>query len=125
MSTVIIETKPVGAGIIESGSNTNGAWIKYGDGTMECWGSWLSTTGAAGGQLNWYGTTSGMTYYRALTVTFPKSFLTGTTPKVVSSSATVASLETLSSSGFVNSIRYNVDPVGLDVCWHAIGRWKA
>jgi hypothetical protein len=27
----------IGAGIIESGSNTNGSWIKYSDGTMECW----------------------------------------------------------------------------------------
>jgi len=35
--TTVPELVDLGAGIIESGSNANGSYIKYSDGTMECW----------------------------------------------------------------------------------------
>ncbi|MBA4274031.1 MAG: hypothetical protein C0436_00095 [Alphaproteobacteria bacterium] len=40
-----------GAGIIESGSNSNGSYVKFSDGTMECWGTYtviFSNTVTAG-----------------------------------------------------------------------------
>lgn len=50
------------AGIVESGSNDNGSWVKYADGTMEQWGS-ATFTGAETG-------TTG-SYKR---ITFPQAF---------------------------------------------------
>jgi hypothetical protein len=36
-----------GAGIVESGSNSNGSWIKFDDGTMEQWVSLAATNGSS------------------------------------------------------------------------------
>lgn len=55
--------------VLETGSNSNGRWIKYGDGTMECFGQINVTatlTSTWGGQF-----TSGLTY---ITLTYPQTF---------------------------------------------------
>lgn len=57
--------------IIDSGSNSNGKWIKFGDGTMICWNKIYAT----GNQLG-FTTNYGSIYYpdTAITWTYPISF---------------------------------------------------
>ena len=53
-----------GAGIVESGSNSNGSWIKFADGTMECWyvsSNLLTTNGGSAPPI----------YYNNASFTFP------------------------------------------------------
>ena len=54
--------------IVDSGSNANGEWVKYGNGTMICWHE-VNLTHASGNSLNtvWV---------------FPQPFLSGTEPDV-------------------------------------------
>lgn len=65
-----------GCGIVESGSNSNGNYRKFSDGTMVCYynDATLRTASSASGNI-----------YRAavVTYTFPEAFLTGTVPTVV------------------------------------------
>lgn len=57
--------------IVESGSNENGSWIKWDDGTMVCYGTWsigsFTTGGNAIGSL-WYGDIK-------IWHSFPKTFI--------------------------------------------------
>lgn len=57
--------------IIESGSNDNGEWIKYGDGTMICYGTWSIGPFTTGGN------SIGSLYYGDINVwhSFPKEFI--------------------------------------------------
>ena len=65
--------------IVESGSNTNGNWIKYSDGTMICSFSRELT----GNEKN-FNTQYGNIYYTGsdITWTFPQQFLANTSPIV-------------------------------------------
>lgn len=55
-------------GIVESGSNENGTWIKYADGRMECEGQVYFSVGAF---IAW-----GASYYSpVISLSFPKSFI--------------------------------------------------
>lgn len=64
-----------GFGIVESGSNSNGSYIKFSDRTMICWGNSaasVTTTNA-----------NGNVFYKSATVTFPAEFV-GADPTVIS-----------------------------------------
>lgn len=50
-------------GVVESGSNANGSWVKYDDGRMECWGTGVFPNG---------GTYENDSY---VTVNFPQTFV--------------------------------------------------
>ena len=59
--------------IIESGSNDNGRWIKYSDGTMICYASVLR-------EINFYSSGSSYTGETTSKITFPQQF--AETPRV-------------------------------------------
>ena len=54
------------SGIYDSGSNTNGNWIRYIDGTMECWGNYSFTVPAIA---------TNVSNSSAITPTFPMAFI--------------------------------------------------
>lgn len=55
--------------IIDSGSNSDGKWIKYSDGNMICWGSKYSTS------MTW--SAWGSIYAGEISITFPQPFTGG------------------------------------------------
>jgi hypothetical protein len=118
----------IGAGIIESGSNANGSYIKYSDGTMVQWGAVTTTTGSAASNL--YGTTSGGTYYAAAGRTFPTPFISQPlissaliSPAAVGYTSNIGSLTASTFSGIVGSGPDNNATVVFT--YVAIGRWRA
>jgi hypothetical protein len=108
----------LGAGIIESGSNANGRYIKYSDGTMECWGVESSTEDTT-------------TNVKTITATFPVAFIAA---PHVSYSLRQSSTSTYSSSLVISAITTTTATLTfkLDIAisrtwhrhWHSIGRWR-
>jgi len=116
-------------GIVESGSNSNGSWIKYSDGTMMQWGK-----GPAGVPISTNTVTSNptVTYYHShsVVVSFPVSFINNNS--VVTWSCGQGSYPTpyyahsISTTGFsyyVSSLMAN-DSMSAGIHWEAKGRWK-
>ena len=62
---------PTGA-IMEAGSNANGQYVKYADGTMICTHAFSVT--AETGVANAFGTTAGTMYFKDTTWTYPAAF---------------------------------------------------
>lgn len=108
----------------ESGSNENGNWIKYSDGTMICWNH-IEVTDQA------IDTTYGSLYQGSRTISFPVAF--NSTPSVhcslfhwgtsaswgcvVGANTTAATIRGLDiSSRATGTI--------CEISWQAIGRWK-
>lgn len=111
--------------IIESGSNANGNYVKYADGTMVCYGTKSGT-----GTLADYWTT--FKKIEGITTTFPVAFVS--TPSITISSISAQSnnifsvgIDASSSSSFNALI---LKPSGSSnqnyaFGWIAVGRWKA
>ncbi len=126
-SSFISNTLASGA-IIERGSNANGEYIKYVDGTMICKASHANTT--SGSASNRYGTGSGTTYFNATTRTFPVAFVD--TPKVsvtvndtpVGGIVPYAYADIVSSSTVAVMVLYYQNGVSIPYDYIAIGRWK-
>lgn len=101
---------------IQSGSNSNGSWIKWPDGTMECWGQVSGTSDSSG----------------YLTVTFPVAFATTPAAFLVSgvSGSGVVERGSLTATqgkvGFRSYINgdFLANQASRAAAWHAIGRWK-
>lgn len=118
---------------IESGSNENGNWIKYSDGTMICWnvisGSIFDCTQSAGNGRYYY-TDTNNDVENSKRWTYPVEFKSGTLPAVsigVSSSAyTVSSVGGVTASWCIGYCVTSYPVDGIEFNWHfiAIGRWK-
>ena len=114
-------------GVVESGSNDNGSWIKYSDGTMICYHSILKSNVAFNKN------TSGTYYFinenykHLYDWTYPQQFIG--VPKVIA---------TVSSSGYVNACCGNITRTetrvlsttnynaSINITFNivAIGKWK-
>lgn len=100
-----------------SGSNSNGSWIKYGDGTMEAWGCFTAIGG-------------GTSYTIIMPVYFYITGAYGTgTPFLGISKSQVPSVGTggyldMWQEGSANQLYYRSQYAQLTY-WHVIGRWKA
>lgn len=110
---------PTGA-IIERGSNANGEYVRYADGTQICWGVSFMTTDTA------YGTT-GLYYsvYPALT-TLPASFVDASyriTAAATSTNILPGGAVPDSGSAFRITGMYSANASVIGVHWMAIGRW--
>lgn len=112
----------------ESGSNENGHYIKFNDGTMICWGRVIANNITA---------TVPMTYggYRSsgITLTFPATFHPSGGVPVVShyaSNPNVIGRVNYSSTNFSSAhfIIQTIQPIdtGIDlvICFSVVGRWK-
>lgn len=117
-------------GIIDSGSNANGNYIKYVDGTMICTGAYELPSGHKN-----FNKPYGSVYYTDLTetISFPMSFIS--VPNVVPSfyvqggvgaGLTIRSAPTTSQFAvyphYANS--FNFESSTLKIYYIAIGRWK-
>ena len=110
--------------IIESGSNENGNWIKYSDGTMICYQSFTCNVN--------YSTKYGSGYYAEITneiKSFPVSFIE--TPKVsvglvtnygIGCALRDTNTEKCATNIFVYTFASRTDTITLNII--AIGKWK-
>ncbi len=112
-------------GVVDSGSNSNGSYVKYADGTMECSGispGSLATT-----------TQGGAVFHSALVgFTFPIPFV-GNVPRIMPGVLTTtnyyswAAMEGNVSANLTGTAFRLVSPVNNAtgyICYLAIGRWK-
>jgi hypothetical protein len=117
----------LGAGIIESGSNANGSYLKFSDGTLIQWGRKLTATLNVPIDNN-FGNTSGRSYYNGENdiVYFPISFIDTNYSVNLSSSgqALTSTVRQANTMGRVYVIKGVALPASY-IDWVAIGRWKA
>jgi hypothetical protein len=112
-----------GQGIVETGSNSNGNWIKFDNGTMMQWGSNTnsSATSFADG-----------VYSKQHNFNLPASFISTSYSITASASPGSSSYSwvyapqviTTSQAGCYMWSNYNYGSAPVGVLWQAIGRWK-
>lgn len=113
----------MGSAIIERGSNANGEWVRWEDGTQVCYATLSNIT------PSWIGAPGWITQEN---VTFPAAFIS--VPKIlgqtldglVSSRATFVGNITATATGAVISVRAisSDNQTGFSITYLAIGRWK-
>lgn len=107
--------------ITDSGSNTNGNYIKFQDGTLIQWGR-KNLPSVSFTQL-----TTGICYSAAQSITYPTAFIANPSSSVMSRTRNLSWIINVSSSttalGFyvVNS---NSGSTDADIEWMAVGRWQ-
>lgn len=99
------------------GSNTNGNWVKYPDGTMICWGAKTVSTNSSGGRFGYYGSAS---------ATFPQTF--SSIPNVATNyyKSPVywnSSAPSVTASGCTVALAGDTNATNT-VTYIAVGRWK-
>lgn len=110
---------PTGA-IIERGSNANGEFTKFADGTMLCWRNSISLACNTAVSNN-FGTTSGTMYRDDTALTFPATFVG--LPTVICSGAHLAyQIVTFSATGFTYRPIHTVSGA-VQGAYLATGRW--
>jgi hypothetical protein len=118
----------IGQGIVESGSNSNGYYVKYNDGTLICY-RYIGTPAS----LNVIGQRDA-NYYGSLTGTFPCAFYS--IPAVSANYdhnqgffLEASHIWGITTTGFnveVDCYTYSLTAAMVnDMTWYAIGRWKA
>ena len=120
-STTPTSYTPFAGYIVESGSNDNGSWVKYSDGTMICYGN-KDIADVSFTQL-----VAGINYSDTQTITFPQSFIDNPSTSISCKSSNIAwsSNVVSSTSSFTFDILHS-NNITRDIhCeWQAIGRWK-
>jgi len=107
--------------VVQYGSNTNGAYLKFGNGVMIAWNTFTHSTLGSTSNNN-IGTYGWSFYYGNDAVTFPIAFIAA--PTIVASCyAGVANVYNPTASGFDASI-YGHSTIAREYNWLAIGRWK-
>jgi|SRR5690554_2060044 len=113
--------------IEDSGSNANGSWVKFGDGTMICWGTASFTTSMSppsGSSISNTGNL-GIDLPQTFTIT-PKAFfqVTGesTVPNAFILSANSPNTTTIVRMRLASILPRDTETFYVD--WRAIGRWK-
>jgi len=113
----------LGAGIIETGSNSNGTWIKFSDGTMMCYGSFIT---AGNGGTDYTG-------YRTYPVTFTTKpdYTIGNAWSGYHGATIVSANQIALVNDWTDKFFYAVRFIGATSSsynivynWTAIGRWK-
>lgn len=113
--------------ITDSGSNTNGNYIKLQDGTLIQWGETTATTGT--NSLNRGGVT--VYYSDSVTQNFPISFIDNTSsihPQINGGAGTSAGLNFIYTVMYANRVAITLESTNSSysrtIRWLAIGRWK-
>ncbi len=110
--------------IIERGSNANGEYVKFADGTLICFG--VRSASPVTSASNAFGSTSGISYFQSINVTFPHSF--SNTPDVdansnIAAAGSTAKAQSISSSSFTMIVTTSVNTQSGSAGFMAIGRW--
>lgn len=112
---------PTGA-IIERGSNANGDYVKYADGTMLCWGT-VTGTPTTGPYSSSWGT---QIYYMQGTITLPAAMI-GTTYATFGHATARGALSLIgwikTTAGFTYELVHPVSGSSVTAQWFAVGRW--
>jgi hypothetical protein len=115
-------------GISASGSNANGDYVQFADGTQICWGTFsgtLDVTTAGGGAFRNGSTTA--------VVTFPSAFIsaprvTGGGTGTLSSSDVIIAVSTSTVSATTAQLLLwrmaSATAIAVAIQWVAVGRWK-
>jgi len=110
-------------GIVDSGSNANGSYVKYADGTMECWG--ISTNAVA------VNTAGGSVFHSSVAVGFNFAVAFSNVPSISPSAITsngyycwAAVDGSASSAAFACRAVSPANGVSSYLCYIARGRWK-
>ncbi len=110
--------------VIERGSNANGEYIKFADGTLICWGTPLVIANQlANGNVGTYGWSY---YYENNSVLFPAVFTSAPSVQVTPQGAFLSALVTsVSATAFVVApITTVLITAGAPIMYAAIGRWR-
>ena len=115
----------ISGAIVESGSNANGNYIKWGDGTQICMGK-TSVDGEFDGKLKW----GSLYYLDAPVMDYPKPFISN--PYVIPVSFTTLGLllytygsATVTRTPIIELVRPTTNPKApITIGYVAIGRWK-
>jgi hypothetical protein len=114
-------------GIYDSGTNANGSWIRFTDGTMICRAT-VTNVAASTSQTNFYGTTAGTNYYSDQSYSLPQNFIDTTyTINTNINGAIGSSYVTGKSAGgynfrFIYYVAFAIGALTADII--AIGKWK-
>ncbi|OZB38014.1 MAG: hypothetical protein B7X50_11750 [Alishewanella sp. 34-51-39] len=113
---------PTGA-IIERGSNANGEYVRYADGTQICWGrltfagSWRVTT-------NFVSSTAGDMYFANVSVTHPAVFATAPVSVPAVATGPAWGVRGLSSKTTTSSFQvYSGSAATVEIAFLTVGRW--
>ena len=111
--------------IIEGGSNANGSFVKFADGTMIQRGATTVTPDSP--IVNFYGTTSGTMYYKNAEVTLPTGFFNSsfTIVACIQDRGAVGVATPNGAAAAAIQIRNTSTTVTSTAHWIAIGRWKS
>ena len=117
-----------GLGIVESGSNANGSYVRFENGTMECWGRGPSNINISSNTVVF----TTVTFYHShiQSITMPASFLNNSL--VINFTAGIGSYPSTyyTTNYTVNSFQYYVwsllssDSMTTGIHWRATGVWK-
>lgn len=114
--------------IFDMGSNANGNWIKYSDGTMECWGSKtfsnLAVTTATGSAFYANSVSTPMGNFPQTFIEAPKFMVTCNCPSDYAL-VTATTLPTTTNLPQINTFRFTSGTVtSITYNWNAKGKWK-
>jgi hypothetical protein len=114
----------VNVGEPESGSNAHGSYVKFADGTMICQGSDTKTTSAV--QSNFYGSTSGNTYYASQTITLPEAYIDSNYAAMAATTirGVVSTVYDHTQNNFKVEVRHSTNAAVVPFRWMTIGKWK-
>ena len=108
-------------GIYDSGTNSNGSWIRFTDGTMQCWGT-------TGNILTSNSSAIATIFYGLVAQSFPQSFSSTPnvtyTPQQVSGFGWGMHVSSVSTSGFTGGIFSESNTYTTFLYWQAIGKWR-
>jgi len=115
--------------VYDSGSNANGSWIRYTDGTMMQWGI-ATITLASAATSNYFGNTAGTVAYGTNTFNLPQNFssLTAsfTTGGMGAGGATTVRVYSYTLSTFsMSATDVSTASGSYVVNWQAIGKWSS
>lgn len=112
-----------GAGIVEQGSNSNGEYVWFSNGTQICWNSetGLNANVSKSGD---FGSGAGAIYRAGNTTTFPAAFISPPTIGMVPTNVLISSVGIVTTTTFSLIVGFKSSITTATADWIAIGRWK-
>jgi len=115
----------LGAGIVESGGDATNGYIKFSNGVILQWGNADNSGDSPHSVSNWFGTSSGTSYYKDATVVFPLSSAAGgykAIPRIISSDKYFgcSRVQSPTVDGFVARV-FGGGGISTTVDWFSIG----
>lgn len=114
--------------IVESGSNDNGKWIKFTDGTIIQWGQYTIQSS----EITWTALTTGIYYSNSFSHKLPVKMLENSSANTVSSRSANFDWATRNSTAnddtatwlSFNLVTATVTERNISINWFVAGRWK-